>query len=155
MKLTITKSKNLASKYLLDTKIKDGKFFYAHTKGVVKTVKLLAKKEKLKCEIFEIVAWVHDIGYSINKDKHAKYSLKILKKENFEVDKIMEDMILNHGNSGNPKTKQGKIIQIADKIAIIDKDFMQILLDNRISGEEIRFIKMLFDNCIKNLEKIK
>ena len=155
MKLTTKKAQNLAKKYLLDKKIKDGEFFYIHTKGVAKSAKLLAKKENLDENFFEIIAWVHDIGYSVDSKSHANHTLKILKKEDFEVNNIMKDMILNHGSLGNPETKEGKLMQIADKISIIDRDFLEVLLDNKINDEEIKFMKSMFNICIKNLEKLK
>lgn len=156
MRLTKQEAKRLAEKYLLDNKTKNGKFLYAHTKGVVEAAKLLAKRERLDGELLEISAWVHDIGYSLeNEMPHAENSLKILEKEGFEIDDIMNDCILNHGNSGKPKIKEGELMQIADKISIINKDFLEILLKNKIGKEEIEFIKIMFNKSLDMLEKLR
>ena len=155
MKLTKEKAKELAKKYLLDSKIKDGEFFYVHTKGVVEVARLLAKKEKIDIKKIESCAWVHDIGYYLEQEGHAKKGIELLKKEGIKIDEILKDCVLNHGNSGNPTTKEGKIMQIADKISIMNKDFLEILLNNKIGKEEIDFIKMMFDKSIKMLEKLK
>ena len=155
MKLTKEKAKELANKYLLDSKIKDGEFLYAHTKGVVEAAKLLAKREKLDIKKIESCAWVHDIGSYLEQESHAKKGIELLEKEGIDIDEVLRDCVLNHGNSGNPTTKEGKIMQIADKISIMNNDFLEILLNKKIGKEEIGFIKMMFDKSIKMLEKLK
>ncbi len=155
MKLTKQKAKQLAEKYLLESKIKDGEFLYVHTKGVVEAAKLLAKRENLNIEKLESCAWVHDIGYYIEQESHAKKGIELLEKEGIDIDEILKDCVLNHGNSGNPTTKEGNIMQIADKISIMNQDFLEILLNNKIGKEEIDFIKMMFDKSIKMLERLK
>lgn len=155
MILTTELAKQLAKKYFIESKIKDGKLFYSHTEGVVEAVKLLAKRENLELEQIESYAWVHDIGYFLSQENHAEKSLELLEKEKIEIDSILKDCVLNHGNNKEPKTKYGELMQIADKISIMNKDFLNYLLNHKIDGDEIAFIKMIFDKATLMLEKLK
>ncbi|MEM4330753.1 MAG: HD domain-containing protein [Candidatus Pacearchaeota archaeon] len=156
MKLTKNLAKNLAKKYLLNEKTKDGKFLFSHTERVVFCVEILAKKFKLDKEKIVFSAWVHDIGYFLGAEKHAEKSLEILENEKIEIDEEIKDAILNHGTSANPKTIYGKIMQIADKISIIDRNILKILLEqDKIYEEDIKFFEMVFPSCLEMLKKLK
>ena len=42
---------------------------------------------------------------------------------------IIEDCILNHGSSSKPKTQEGKIFQLADKLSIFYPEFVKQLIE--------------------------
>ncbi len=144
------RAEKIAKKYLLDKKTTDGDFFFAHTQGVVSAVKILSKRFKLNEDKMVSRAWVHDIGYFLNDmQNHADNSLKILKEEEIYLDEVDEDCILNHGNGKNPYSREGKIMQIADKISILNEDFLEILLSKKkVTSEETNFIKMMCEKAI-------
>jgi HD superfamily phosphodiesterase len=157
MNINSSQARKLAEKYLLDKKTQDGEFLFIHTKGVVDSVKLLCKRFGLDKEKIICCAWLHDIRYFMNNQKnHAENSLKLLVKEKVKLDKTEKDCILNHGNGKNPVTKEGKIMQIADKISILNPDFLKVLLKQKTIGkEEIGFVKMVCDNAVKLLGELK
>ncbi|MEM4181552.1 MAG: HD domain-containing protein [Candidatus Pacearchaeota archaeon] len=156
MKLTENLAKKLAKKYLLNEKTKDGKFLFSHTERVVFCVGLLTKKFKLDEKKLVVSAWVHDIGYFLGAENHAEKSLEILENEKIEIDEEIKDAILNHGTNANPKTIYGEIMQIADKISIIDRDVLKILLEQeKISDEDIKFFERVFSSCSEMLKKLK
>lgn len=95
-----------------------------------------------------IAAWLHDIGYIINKETHAKHSLEIAKKQ-FTLNKKIEDCILNHGTNGNPKTEEGKIIKIADKASFINPKILEIFLKNK---KDLPFLRKMINNGVDLLE---
>ena len=155
MKLDVKKAKELAKKYLLDSGMEDGNFIYAHTEGVVFAASKLANKYNIDRELFEAIAWVHDIGQVDDVKNHAENSLKLLEKEDIELDETIKDCVLNHGNAGNPKTFEGKLISIADKISIIDRNFLsELILLNEISQEHIDFVKAISEKALEKLSQL-
>mgnify|MGYP001246714668 CR=1 FL=1 len=159
-KITRGVAKKLAKKYLLRSNVDT--YHFIHTKKVVQAVQLISRGRKLNEEILEICAWTHDIGYYIDKNNfienchpHAENSINLLKKEGYEVNKKIEDCILNHGSKGNPKTNEGKVLQIAVKFNIIDKDFLQYLIEERAGGKEVEFLKKRTESAVKMLRKLR
>lgn len=131
------------------------KFILYHSEAIVETAKLLAKNTSADVELLEIAGWVHDIGKSVADESHAEESLKILEKE-FEINSILKDCILNHGASKKPITLEGKIIQAADKISIVDKDILSIFLKNinpKITVENTEMLRKITVQAMDFLEK--
>jgi HD superfamily phosphodiesterase len=156
MKLEEKKAKELAKKYLLESGMKDGKIIYAHTEGVVFAAAELAGKYDRDKKMLEAVAWVHDIGQFEGTKDHAEISLSILEKEGIEIDDLTRDCILNHGNSGNPKSFEAKLINIADKISIIDRKILaEIIYLDEINEDYIGFIKMISEKAIEKLRELE
>jgi len=149
-------AKGLAKKYLLDKRTQDGGYFFNHTKGVVSAVKILSDKFKLDKEKMISFAWVHDIGYFLNDmENHAENSLKLLEKEKIVLGEAGKDSILNHGNNGVPSTFEGKIMQIADKLSILNEDFLKVLVKNeKIKRDEIDFVEMMCKKALEMLNKL-
>lgn len=150
-------AKKLARKYLLNEKTPDGDFLFAHTKGVVTSIRILSQRFGLEANKMISLAWVHDIGYFLNDPKnHAENSLKLLNNEKIYLTKKEKDCILNHGNGKKPFSKEGKIMQIADKISILHEDFLKILFSKKnIKDDEINFAKMMCGKSIEMLKKSK
>jgi len=157
-KLTKEKAEELAKKYLLKKNIDP--YHFVHTLKVVQAVKIISRRKKLNKELLKICAWVHDIGYSVNNSPnndphHAENSIKLLVDEGYYITDKIKDCILNHGGKGNPKTKEGKILQIAVKFNIIDKDFLEYLINGGARGKEVQFLKKRTSDAVKMLERLK
>lgn len=79
--------------------------------------------KKLDPKLLQIIGWLHDIA-KITRDKNhqkasAKVAVKFLKgKVKEDQLRVIIDAISNHGSAGKPRTKEGKIIQNADKLSI-------------------------------------
>lgn len=130
-------------------------FILIHSEKVGKIAKLIAQKMNLDSDVFEIAGWVHDIGYSVNFENHADFAIPILNKLDYEVNNILEDCILNHGNKKNPKTTEGKIFQLADKFSIFDFDVVKTILKHDSfppKKETIAFLKKMIEKSIYLLE---
>jgi putative nucleotidyltransferase with HDIG domain len=121
-------------------------FLLIHSKKVGKVAKMIAQKLQINDEVFEIAGWVHDIGYSKNFENHADFAIPILNELGFEVDEVLEDCILNHGNGKNPKTIEGKIFQVADKLSIFDQEIIESMFKHGPfppTDDNINFLKMM------------
>ena len=118
MALTIETAEQIAREYYKATPHEP--FLEAHSKLVYECAMQLCREEDRT--LIGIAAWLHDIGYSrAGKDdlyKHAHYSINILEETGIELDDILRDSILNHGRE--PKTAEGKVIQVADKASFFD-----------------------------------
>ena len=118
--------------------------------------KVIANKLNIYDEIFEIAGRVHDIGYCRDKRNHAEHSLKLLKERGYEVDEVLADCILNHGNAKSPTTTEGRIFQLADKLSIFDEDILEILIKNTdfpYEKEAVDFLKEMAEKTFRMLEK--
>jgi HD superfamily phosphodiesterase len=158
-KLTIKKAEKLSKKYLLKNKRIDP-YHYVHTLNVVQAIKIISKKKEVNKKELLISAWIHDIGYAFNNaannyPDHAKNTINLLKKEGYEINKTVRDCIMNHGSKGNPKTKEGKLLQISVKFNIVDKNFLKYLIEERASGREVEFLKKRAESAVKMLERFK
>lgn len=154
--LSVYEAERLAEKYLLDRNTVDGAFFFAHTKGVVSAIKIISPIFNLDVNKLTSLAWIHDIGYFSNDiANHAENTLSLLSKENIELDEIDKDCILNHGNRKIPLTREGRFMQVADKISILNEEFLKVLFSKKsITSDEIQFIKMMCDSALEKLENL-
>ncbi len=155
-KLNPTNAKKIAfaiSKKIQPPEQRD--FFLIHSQKVVNISKLIAKKINFGRDIFEIAGWIHDIGYSKNIKTHSRHTIPILHDLGYEIDNILKDCILNHGSDKKPKTIEGKIFQLADKLSIFDYDLLKIILQQETfppSKETIAFLKTMSENSLKLLK---
>lgn len=94
----------------------------------------MIKNTDMDRNIFIIASWIHDMGKIIDKKNHEIESINILKvflnKYNHNYifkDKIeiIKDCILNHRTNGKPNTLYGRIFKLADKVALIDKNWIK------------------------------
>ena len=88
-----------------------------HSGGIIEILKIITLNKDVNINKLFALAWLHDIGKIKSEKNHAKLSLEILKKD-FMLDDVGIDCILNHGSSGNPKTKEGKIFRYADGLSL-------------------------------------
>ncbi len=119
-----------------------------HTLEVSQTARTIARALRLNEELTEAIALGHDLGHTpfghageraLNEVcskgfKHNEQSIRVverLEKKGKGLNLTMEvrDGILNHKTTGNPLTLEGKIVQLADKIAYINHD-----IDDAIRG---------------------
>src|SRR5690625_87512 len=109
----------------LFSKDSTGHDFY-HMKRVARLAKIIAQKENADVFVCEAGALVHDIGdkklfehpeQAIEKMKHFFRSIKI---EEYVIEQILIAIKdISFRNQGVPETKEGKIIQDADRLDAI------------------------------------
>jgi len=102
-------------------------------------------------EIVKQACWLHDIGRISNDKKHSEESIKILEKR-FIVPEKLKDCIINHSPGKNPKTKEGKIIQILDKLSSFDPESTLKWMENEMkTKKDFKWMENYFNNALKNL----
>ncbi len=113
----------------------------SHTIEVSQVARTIASSLFLNEDLTEAIALGHDLGHtpfghlgeevlSAIADKsfhHNEQSIRVLQKlekdgEGLNLTFEVLDGILNHRSSGKPKTLEGKVVQISDKIAYISHD---------------------------------
>lgn len=87
-----------------------------HAECMIKAIEELTEDKTIRNKLIPL-AWIHDLGKTIEDKDHAQHSIEILEKE-FELDEVDRDCILNHGSGGEPKTKEGKIFRYADGLSL-------------------------------------
>ncbi len=112
-----------------------------HTLEVSQIARTIAKSLRLNEDLTEAIALGHDLGHTpfghageavLNKllpngFEHCVQSVRLVEKiesngEGLNLTKEVRDGILNHRTAGHPKTLEGKIVRISDKIAYINHD---------------------------------
>ncbi len=112
-----------------------------HTLEVSQNARTIAKALRLNEDLVEAIALGHDLGHTpfghageraLNRVcslgfEHSEQSLRVvdvLEKDMNGLNLTFEvrDGIRNHRTSGDPKTLEGKIVQISDKIAYMHHD---------------------------------
>lgn len=131
----------------------DRDFRIFHAKAVAKTAQALAEGHReIDREALEMGAWLHDIGYVGGEENHAERGIEILEKEGFVVSDKVADCVLHHGTWGKPRTKEGKIIQMADKISFINPGILEIMMvDGKIDENELEFLEKMLGSAIGHL----
>lgn len=119
-----------------------------HTLEVSQTARTIARALRLNEELTEAIALGHDLGHTpfghageraLNEVcskgfKHNEQSIRVVERlekkgKGLNLTVEVRDGILNHKTTGNPATLEGKIVQLADKIAYINHD-----IDDAIRG---------------------
>lgn len=112
-----------------------------HTLEVSQIARTIAKSLRLNEDLTEAIALGHDLGHTpfghageavLNKllpqkFEHCEQSVRIVEKlenngQGLNLTKEVRDGILNHRTSGCPKTLEGKVVRLSDKIAYINHD---------------------------------
>ena len=114
-KPTLEEAKKFAEEKFKGMEELQCKWNILHAKYMIKALEELAEGEDISK--FEALAWLHDIGKIEGPLNHAENSLKIAEQE-FELDEIEKDCILNHGSNGKPKSNEAKIFQCADGLSL-------------------------------------
>lgn len=131
------------------------RFIVQHTKGIVKTSVNLAKGKKVDLESLKIACWLHDIGRTVDVEGHAEISINLAEEKFGNLNQIMLDCILNHGSSKNPETREGKIMQLADKLSIMNdfKLFKIIFAKEKYKDKSISMVNMVSKDLIEVLKR--
>lgn len=120
-----------------------------HTLEVAQISRTLARALKLNEDLVEAIALGHDLGHTpfghtgefVLQELthqgfwHNEQSLRVVeyienRGKGLNLTWEVRDGILNHQTKGNPSTLEGKIVQIADKIAYVNHD-----IDDAIRGK--------------------
>ena len=135
-----------------------------HTLEVAQIARTIARALNLNEDLTEAIALGHDLGHTpfghtgehilqqltkgeFSHNKHSLRVVEILENNGQGLNLTFEvrDGILNHPTSGKPSTLEGKVVQIADKIAYINHD-----IDDALRGKVLSS-NALPQECIKVL----
>ncbi len=127
-----------------------------HTLEVSQIARTIAKSLLLNEDLTEAIALGHDLGHTpfghageraLNRTckggfEHAHQSLRVVELiekhgKGLNLSKEVRDGILNHQTSGHPATLEGKVVQLADKIAYVNHDIDDAIRAHIISEAEI------------------
>lgn len=120
-----------------------------HTLEVAQIARTIARSLRLNEDLTEAIALGHDLGHtpfghtgegvlrevckevSFSHSEHSVRIVEVLEKEGkgLNLTKEVRDGIRNHQTSGFPKTLEGQIVRLSDKIAYINHD-----IDDAIRG---------------------
>lgn len=133
------------------------KFHFLHSAGVVKTSLQLAEGKKVDKNALIIAGWLHDIGRRKSVKGHAEISLEIAEEHFGKLPEKIKDCILNHGNSGKPKTIEGKMIQLADKLSIVqDPQMFKLLFSKeKYRKKSLDMYEYVFKDLLETLKRYK
>ena len=165
-KLTLKSANELALKYFAKLKNTEWDTFTPmHSKEVAEMAKTLAERLGVDAQTVEIAGILHDIGYAEGKKEgHAERSLEYIQMEGFEVSETLKDCILNHSHNMNPKTIEGKIIQLSDKASSFNPKLIYLLLDygkgkdgkkGKVLEEDLKFLEKVSRTTIELLKKFE
>lgn len=120
-----------------------------HTLEVAQIARTISRVLQLNEDLTEAIALGHDLGHTpfghtgehalmrltdkhFTHNKHSLRVVDVLEKDGQGLNLTFEvrDGILNHKTSGHPSTMEGKVVQVADKIAYINHD-----IDDAIRGK--------------------
>ncbi|HAV11128.1 MAG TPA: hypothetical protein DCX32_01100 [Candidatus Moranbacteria bacterium] len=137
----------------------DRDFRVFHAKAVAKTALALSEGDKtVDREVLEMGGWLHDIGYVECEDRHAERGIAILEREGVIVSDKVADCVQNHGSKGKPRTKEGKYLQMADKISFINPGIFEILMkrnNGKLKDEELDFLERMLSGAMDHLRKFE
>lgn len=127
-----------------------------HTLEVAQISRTLARALRLNEDLVEAIALGHDLGHTPfghagefvlqdltgHKFEHNVQSLRVVecierKGRGLNLTYEVRDGILNHQTKGNPQTLEGKIVQIADKIAYVNHDIDDALRGKVLEANEL------------------
>jgi len=135
----------------------DREFRIFHVKAVTKTALALSEGDgSVDREVLEMAGWLHDIGYVESEQDHAEKGIGILEKENFILNDKIADCILHHGLKGKPRTKEGKYLQMADKISFINPGVLEIFMKRnrgKMKKEEMDFLEKMLEEAMGYLRE--
>lgn len=126
-----------------------------HTLEVSQIARTIARSLRLNEDLTEAIALGHDLGhtpfghagervlaevcpYGFEHNLHSLRVVDVLENDKgLNLTYEVRDGILNHRTSGNPGTKEGKAVQLADKIAYINHDVDDALRGGVIKATDI------------------
>ena len=142
-----------------------------HTLEVSQIARTIARSLKLNEDLTEAISLGHDLGHTpfghagesildqiaSNGFEHNKQSLRVVDYlEELNLSWEVRDGILHHTGEGKPATLEGKIVQIADRIAYINHDIDDALRAGIIKKNDLpeSSINILGDNHSDRIDKM-
>lgn len=127
-----------------------------HTLEVSQTARTIARALRLNEDLTEAIALGHDLGHApfghageavLNEIcpegfKHYIQSVRVVEVlekngQGLNLTKEVRDGMMNHSTSRMPKTLEGKIVRLSDKIAYINHDIDDAIRGRIITEEEL------------------
>lgn len=126
-----------------------------HTLEVSQISRTIARALNLNEDLTEAIAYGHDIGHTPfghageralrqvePSFHHALQSVRMLEAierdgQGLNLTHEVLDGIVNHSTGANPKTLEGKIVQISDKIAYLNHDVDDVITHKKLSFGDI------------------
>ncbi len=127
-----------------------------HTLEVSQNARTIAKALRLNEELAEAIALGHDLGHTpfghageraLNKVcplgfEHSDQSVRMVdllekRGQGLNLTYEVRDGILNHQTSGSPRTLEGKIVRLSDKIAYIHHDMDDAVRGGLLTEEDV------------------
>ncbi|HAG04877.1 MAG TPA: deoxyguanosinetriphosphate triphosphohydrolase [Lachnospiraceae bacterium] len=146
-----------------------------HTLEVNQISRTIASALRLNENLTEAIALGHDLGHTpfghigeadLNKVvpggfRHNEQSVRIVEKienkgKGLNLSREVIDGILNHRGALSPKTLEGKVVQISDKIAYVNHDIDDAIRAGIISEIElpIKDTEILGHSCVERIDYI-
>ena len=146
-----------------------------HTLEVAQIARTIARAMRLNEDLTEAIALGHDLGHtpfghtgehSLKRltdgaFSHSKHSLRVVEVlenggQGLNLTVEVRDGILNHQTSGHPHTMEGKVVQIADKIAYINHDIDDAIRGKVLTQEELPkdCLEVLGDSSSERINRI-
>jgi dGTPase len=146
-----------------------------HTLEVAQIARSIAKALRLNEDLTEAIALGHDLGHTpfghcgedaLNQVcsfgfKHYEQSIRVVEVlenngEGLNLTKEVRDGILNHKTSGSPKTLEGQVVRLSDKIAYINHDIDDAIRGHIITEADIpkEYKDILGDTTKKRLDTL-
>ena len=136
-----------------------------HTLEVSQISRTIARALNLNEDLTEAIAYGHDIGHTpfghageralqqIEPNfNHAQQSVRMLETverdgRGLNLTHEVLDGIANHSSGGKPKTLEGKIVQISDRIAYLNHDVDDVITHKKLSfGDIPKEVNEVFGN---------
>lgn len=127
-----------------------------HTLEVAQIARTISRSLGLNEDLTEAIALGHDLGHTpfghLGEDDlndvvpggfhHNEQSVRVVQKiekggKGLNLSLEVIDGILNHRGSGSPKTMEGKVVQLSDKIAYINHDIDDAIRAGILSPEDL------------------
>lgn len=146
-----------------------------HTLEVAQIARTIARMLRLNEDLTEAIALGHDLGHTpfghtgehslqrltsgnFSHNQHSLRVVEVLEKGGQGLNLTFEvrDGILNHQTSGHPQTMEGKVVQVADKIAYINHDIDDAIRGKVLTQEELpkECIEVLGDTSSARITQI-
>ena len=133
-----------------------------HTLEVSQTARTIARALRLNEDLTEAIALGHDLGHApfghageavLNEIcpegfKHYIQSVRVVEVlekngQGLNLTKEVRDGMMNHSTSRMPKTLEGKIVRLSDKIAYINHDIDDAIRGRIITEDELPDLSLI------------
>lgn len=148
-KLTASEAKDYARERFKRLPELYAQWNFLHSSYIIKALKELTLQETVKDKL-QALAWVHDIGKIEGDEHHPEKGLKILDNE-FILDEVDKDCILNHGSGSKPTTPEGKLFRNADGLSLFYPEM--ILFMTHWEAKEKSTFEQIKEKMKKQYEK--